>query len=146
MYLHELAFIYLFIFLLTVSYRPVPLSLKELIACLVSLAYSAAPKIKVGLKNVCFNAKMRIELQNLVGRIPICGSLCCFFLNKPEIDFDLTNVGNMMDFAPLKKKIRSIIQDSLAAMMVCINFEHIVEKTHFNFSNFGWLSSETLVG
>ena len=87
----------------------------------VSLAYSAVPKLKVGLKNLCFGGKLRVELQNFVGQIPICGSVCCYFLNKPELDFDLTNVGNMMDFAPLKKKINNVIRDSIAAMMVLPN-------------------------
>ena len=87
----------------------------------VKLAYLATPTLTVGLKNVSFSGKMRVEMQNLTGRIPICGSLCCYFLNKPVMDFDLTNVGNMMDFSPLKRKIKSVIDGTVASMMVLPN-------------------------
>ncbi|KAK2179487.1 hypothetical protein NP493_487g01004 [Ridgeia piscesae] len=77
--------------------------------------------VQMGIKDLMLHGTMRVVMKPLVNKLPIIGGYTVFFLNQPEIDFDLTGVSNILDFPGLSKTLRTVIQDQIAQYMVLPN-------------------------
>ncbi|GIY27256.1 extended synaptotagmin-2 [Caerostris extrusa] len=64
---------------------------------------------------------MRVVMKPLVKIIPLIGGVTVFFLNRPRIDFNLTNVANVLDMPGLGDVLRKAVIEQVSAMMVLPN-------------------------
>ncbi|XP_067127091.1 extended synaptotagmin-2 [Centruroides vittatus] len=78
-------------------------------------------RMKAGIKDVQVNGKVRVVLKPLVKKMPLIGAVTVFFLNNPAIDFNLTNLADVLDIPGLSDLLRKAIMDQLAALMVLPN-------------------------
>lgn len=77
--------------------------------------------INAGLKDMLLQGTVRIILRPLISQVPLVGGLTIFFLNQPKIDFDLTDVANILDMPLLSTTLRTIVQDQIANFLVLPN-------------------------
>jgi Ca2+-dependent lipid-binding protein len=54
--------------------------------------------------------------------MPLIGGLQIFFLNNPNIDFNLVGLADVLDFPGLSDILRRIIVEQIAGIMVCATF------------------------
>lgn len=77
--------------------------------------------ITAGVKDIMVQGSVRIVMRPLVNKMPIIGGLSIFFLNQPNIDFDLTDVAKVLDMPLLSTALRTIISDQIANLLVLPN-------------------------
>ncbi|GIY33348.1 extended synaptotagmin-2 [Caerostris darwini] len=78
-------------------------------------------KFKAGVKDLQIYGTMRVVMKPLVKIIPLIGGVTVFFLNRPRIDFNLTNVANVLDMPGLGDVLRKAVIEQVSAMMVLPN-------------------------
>jgi len=81
----------------------------------------AMSMFKAGIKDLQFHGTLRVVMKPLVTKIPLIGALQIFFLKPPEIDFNLTNVANFLDFPAFKEPLLKVVIEILSSMMVLPN-------------------------
>ncbi|KAK7092651.1 extended synaptotagmin-2-like isoform X3 [Littorina saxatilis] len=74
-----------------------------------------------GIKNFILRGTMRVIFRPLINKTPLIGGMSVFFLNNPEVDFDLTSLANAFDLPGLSDMLHSIVQEQIAAIMVLPN-------------------------
>lgn len=77
--------------------------------------------IKGGIKDFQLKGMVRIIMKPLISTIPLVGGLQVFFLNNPEIDFNLVGVADFLDMPGLGDLLRKVITEIIASMMVLPN-------------------------
>ncbi|XP_013391900.1 extended synaptotagmin-2-like isoform X2 [Lingula anatina] len=77
--------------------------------------------IQAGIKDLQLRGTLRIVFKPLISVMPMIGGITVFFLNRPMIDFNLTNVANALDIPGLSGILHHAIRDQIAAMMVLPN-------------------------
>ncbi|KAK9888894.1 hypothetical protein WA026_001115 [Henosepilachna vigintioctopunctata] len=77
--------------------------------------------IKGGIKDFQLKGMLRVVLKPLISSIPLVGGIQVFFLNNPEIDFDLIGVADLLDMPGLGDLLRKIIVEIIASKMVLPN-------------------------
>ena len=94
----------------------------------VDLYYSGDAQLKLTVKNVKLgisdfqiHGPLRIILKPLLSNETIVGGVTVFFLKRPKIAFNLTNLLNVLDFPGLKKTLRGIVDDVIAGLIVLPN-------------------------
>lgn len=60
-------------------------------------------------------------MKPLITKMPMVGGLQIFFLNNPNIDFNLVGVADVLDMPGLSDLLRRIIVEQVANMMVLPN-------------------------
>ncbi|XP_035657823.1 extended synaptotagmin-2-like isoform X2 [Branchiostoma floridae] len=60
-------------------------------------------------------------MKPLVKFSPLIGGITVFFLNRPEIDFNLTNLADVFDFPGLSSLLKGIVADQVSNFMVLPN-------------------------
>ncbi|KAG8201171.1 hypothetical protein JTE90_028830 [Oedothorax gibbosus] len=78
-------------------------------------------KFKAGIKDLQIYGTLRVVMKPLMKIIPLVGGVTVFFLNRPKIDFNLTNVANVLDMPGLGDMLRNAVSEQVAAMMVLPN-------------------------
>ncbi|KXJ26093.1 Extended synaptotagmin-3 [Exaiptasia diaphana] len=58
--------------------------------------------VSVGIEDLQLRGTLRVILSPLVPSSPLVGGVSVFFLNRPDIDFDLTNLLNILDIPGLR--------------------------------------------
>ncbi|XP_014666106.1 PREDICTED: extended synaptotagmin-2-like [Priapulus caudatus] len=81
----------------------------------------AVNRIRCGVKNITMHGTMRFVLKPLIGISPLVGAVTVYFLNPPDIDFDLTNLGNVLDIPGLSEILRKIVVAQIGAFAVMPN-------------------------
>ncbi|RNA28150.1 extended synaptotagmin-2-like isoform X1, partial [Brachionus plicatilis] len=81
----------------------------------------SARNFQAGVKDIQFHGSLRVILKPLCNRIPFFAAATAFFLNKPQVDFNLTNIANAFDLPGLRNLIDNIIEDSIAKTLVLPN-------------------------
>ncbi|CRK99214.1 CLUMA_CG012486, isoform B [Clunio marinus] len=74
-----------------------------------------------GIKDFQVHGTLRIVMKPLISQIPLFGGMQIFFLNNPNIDFNLVGVVDLLDMPGLSDLLRKIIVDQIAAFMVLPN-------------------------
>ncbi|XP_045469924.1 extended synaptotagmin-3 [Harmonia axyridis] len=77
--------------------------------------------IKGGIKDLQLKGMMRVVMKPLISSIPLVGGVQVFFLNNPEIDFNLVGVADLLDMPGLGDLFRKIITEIIASMLVLPN-------------------------
>lgn len=77
--------------------------------------------IKAGIKDLQLHGTLRVIFKPLLGRMPLFGGLSVFFLNNPNINFNLTSLANALDLPGLNDMLLTIIQENIANIMVLPN-------------------------
>lgn len=77
--------------------------------------------ISVGIEDLQLRGSLRVILRPLIPAAPLVGGVSVFFLNRPDIDFDLTNLANILDIPGLSDIIRGVIDDVVAGFVVLPN-------------------------
>lgn len=77
--------------------------------------------IRGGIKDFQIHGTVRVVMKPLIPVTPLVGGLQIFFLNNPNIDFNLVGVADLLDMPGLSDLLRRIIVEQIAAMMVLPN-------------------------
>ena len=77
--------------------------------------------VKLGISNFQLYGPLRIILKPLLSDGIVVGGITVFFLKRPKISFNLTNLLNVLDIPGLKKTLRGIVDDVIANYVVLPN-------------------------
>ncbi|XP_068704982.1 extended synaptotagmin-3-like [Montipora foliosa] len=77
--------------------------------------------VKMGITDFQVHGTLRIILKPLFSFPPIIGGVTVFFLKRPNIAFNLTNMLNVLEIPGLNKTLRHIVDDVIAANVVLPN-------------------------
>ncbi|XP_052265318.1 extended synaptotagmin-2-like isoform X2 [Dreissena polymorpha] len=77
--------------------------------------------VSAGIKDLQLHGTVRVILKPLINQAPFFGGISVFFLNNPNIDFNLTNLANALDLPGLSDMVHTIIQENIASIMVLPN-------------------------
>ena len=81
----------------------------------------AVKNVKLGLSNIELRGVLRVIFKPLVSEYNPIGGVTVFFLNRPKLKFDLTNLLNVLDLPGLKSSLRRITDDVIASFVVLPN-------------------------
>jgi Ca2+-dependent lipid-binding protein len=77
--------------------------------------------MKGGIRDFQLHGMLRVVMKPLITTIPLVGGLQVFFLNNPDIDFDLIGIADLLDMPGLSDILRRIVVETVASMMVLPN-------------------------
>uniref|UniRef100_A0A1Q3FZ48 Protein kinase c conserved region 2 n=2 Tax=Culex tarsalis TaxID=7177 RepID=A0A1Q3FZ48_CULTA len=77
--------------------------------------------LRGGIKDFQIHGTVRVIMKPLISQMPLVGGLQIFFLNNPNIDFNLVGVVDLLDMPGLSDILRKIIVEQVAAIMVLPN-------------------------
>ncbi|XP_053697530.1 extended synaptotagmin-2 isoform X2 [Sabethes cyaneus] len=77
--------------------------------------------LRGGIKDFQIHGTVRVIMKPLIAQMPLVGGLQIFFLNNPNIDFNLVGVVDLLDMPGLSDILRKIIVEQVAAIMVLPN-------------------------
>ena len=81
----------------------------------------ATKGLKLGLEDLEIRGTLRVLLYPLIPNLPLIGGLTMYFINRPQIHFELTNVLNVLETPGVNSVLRSIIDDAIASFIVLPN-------------------------
>ncbi|CAO1384694.1 unnamed protein product [Diamesa hyperborea] len=82
-----------------------------------------------GIKDFQIHGTLRIVMKPLISTMPLFGGMQIFFLNNPNIDFNLVGVIDMLDMPGLSDLLRRIVVEQVANLMVLPNKLPIILST-----------------
>ncbi|CAG9823458.1 unnamed protein product [Phaedon cochleariae] len=74
-----------------------------------------------GIKNFQLYGKLRVVLKPLIRKLPLVGGLEVFFLNKPDIDFELDGIAGILDIPGINESLRKCVSATVSSLMVLPN-------------------------
>uniref|UniRef100_A0A6P7H0J8 Extended synaptotagmin-3-like isoform X1 n=1 Tax=Diabrotica virgifera virgifera TaxID=50390 RepID=A0A6P7H0J8_DIAVI len=74
-----------------------------------------------GIKNFQMYGKLRIVLKPLIRHFPLIGGVQLFFLNNPDIDFELDGIAGILDVPGINESLRKCVCATVASLMVLPN-------------------------
>lgn len=77
--------------------------------------------MRAGIKDFQIHGMIRVIMKPLISKMPLVGGLQIFFLNNPDIDFNLVGVADLLDMPGLSDMLRRIIVEQIGAIMVLPN-------------------------
>ena len=77
--------------------------------------------IRGGIKDFQIHGTVRVIMKPLISSMPLIGGLQIFFLNNPNVDFNLVGVADLLDMPGLSDILRKIVVDVIASIMVLPN-------------------------
>ncbi|XP_060068072.1 extended synaptotagmin-2-like isoform X3 [Ylistrum balloti] len=77
--------------------------------------------ITAGIKDLQLRGTLRVIFKPLIGQIPLFGGMSFFFINTPDIDFNLTGLANSLDLPGLSDMLDTIIAEQISNIMVLPN-------------------------
>ncbi|XP_043212345.1 extended synaptotagmin-2-like [Amphibalanus amphitrite] len=86
--------------------------------CRIECSFS---RMSAGIKDFTLHGVMRIVYKPLIKTMPLIGGMQVFFLNNPDIDFNMLGVADVLDMPGLSGIIRNVILDTIGSMMVLPN-------------------------
>lgn len=81
----------------------------------------ATKGLKLGLEDLEIRGSLRVLLYPLIPDLPLIGGLTMYFINRPQIAFELTNVLNVLETPGVNSLLRNIIDDAIASFIVLPN-------------------------
>ncbi|CAG0923527.1 unnamed protein product, partial [Notodromas monacha] len=82
---------------------------------------AVASGMAFGITDVQLKGMMRVVLQPLLRDMPIVGGVQAFFLQPPSLDFNMTNIANVLEMPGIKDYIRETVLQQINAMIVVPN-------------------------
>ncbi|XP_055847648.1 extended synaptotagmin-2 isoform X2 [Episyrphus balteatus] len=77
--------------------------------------------VKGGIKDFQIHGWIRVVMKPLIRSMPLVGGLQIFFLNNPNVDFNLVGAIDFLDMPGLSDLLRRIIVEQIGAIMVLPN-------------------------
>lgn len=77
--------------------------------------------MRAGIKDFQIHGMLRVIMKPLISKMPLVGGLQIFFLNNPDIDFNLVGVADLLDIPGLSDMLRRIIVEQIGTIMVLPN-------------------------
>lgn len=77
--------------------------------------------LKGGIKSLYFHGQLRLVLKSLVSKLPFVGAVEIFFLRPPTIDFDLTEMANLIDLPGLRQILSFTLDRLMKNLLVLPN-------------------------
>ncbi|XP_037038533.1 extended synaptotagmin-2 isoform X3 [Bradysia coprophila] len=77
--------------------------------------------VRGGLKHFQIQGMVRVIMKPLIAKMPLVGGLQIFFLNNPNVDFNLVGIVDLLDMPGLSDMLRKIIVEQIGAVMVLPN-------------------------
>lgn len=77
--------------------------------------------MKGGIRDFQLHGMLRVVMKPLITNMPLIGGLQVFFLNNPDIDFDLLGIADVLDMPGLSDILRRIVVETVASLMVLPN-------------------------
>ncbi|KAJ8961095.1 hypothetical protein NQ318_008771 [Aromia moschata] len=77
--------------------------------------------MKGGIRDFQLHGMLRVVMKPLITSMPLIGGLQVFFLNNPDIDFDLVGIADVLDMPGLSDILRRIVVETVSSMMVLPN-------------------------
>ncbi|KAL4715269.1 hypothetical protein ACJJTC_007851 [Scirpophaga incertulas] len=77
--------------------------------------------IRGGIKDLQIHGMVRVVMKPLITKMPLVGGLQVFFLNNPQIDFNLVGAADVLDMPGFSDILRRCIVEQVANMMVLPN-------------------------
>ncbi|XP_022211523.2 extended synaptotagmin-2 isoform X4 [Drosophila obscura] len=77
--------------------------------------------MKGGIKDFQIHGWVRVVMKPLIRSMPLVGGLQIFFLNNPNVDFNLVGFIDFMDMPGISDLLRRIIVEQIGAVMVLPN-------------------------
>ncbi|XP_019621531.1 PREDICTED: extended synaptotagmin-2-like [Branchiostoma belcheri] len=74
-----------------------------------------------GVQDLQVQGTVRVVMKPLMSQHPLVGGITVFFLNRPEINFNLSNIGEVLNFPGLSSLLKGVVADQVAAFMVLPN-------------------------
>ena len=74
--------------------------------------------IPLGIKDLKFKGVLRIELKDLIPTPPLISAIVAYFIQPPEMDFDLTKTANLADHPLIAKTVRKLVIDGVSGQIV----------------------------
>ncbi|XP_046542868.1 extended synaptotagmin-2-like isoform X2 [Haliotis rubra] len=71
-----------------------------------------------GIQQIKLLGTLRVVLKPLLSAAPLVGGVSVFFITNPILDFDLTNLANIMDIPMFNTELHAIIQRQLSDLLV----------------------------
>eukprot|EP00794_Sanderia_malayensis_P003076 gene3076-3541_t len=94
----------------------------------VDFIYTGDASVKVNLKgmsagitDIQVRGKIRVEINPLITSPPLIGGMSIYFLECPDIDFDLTNLLSILDMPGLSDILHCVIKDVLSSFVALPN-------------------------
>lgn len=78
-------------------------------------------KFLIGFKEITLHGTMRIIVKPLVREMPFIGGITAFFLTTPSVDFNLTDLADVMDIPGLSELMRKVVQEQVNYFTVLPN-------------------------
>jgi Ca2+-dependent lipid-binding protein len=76
---------------------------------------------KAGIKSLYLHGELRLVFKSIVSKIPFIGALELFFLRTPTIDFDLTDIANIIEIPGLHRLLMLSLERILQTLIVIPN-------------------------
>ncbi|CAF0763943.1 unnamed protein product [Adineta ricciae] len=76
---------------------------------------------KAGIKSLYLHGELRLILKSIVSKLPFVGALEVFFLRTPTIDFDLTDIANIIEIPGLHNLLMLTLERILQSSFVIPN-------------------------
>lgn len=77
--------------------------------------------ISAGISDIQIRGKMRIEIGPLIPRAPLIGGVTVYFIDSPDIDFDLTSLLNVLDVPGISGIFRNTLHHIIDDFLVLPN-------------------------
>ena len=76
---------------------------------------------KAGIKSLYIHGELRLVFKSIVSKIPFIGALELFFLRTPTIDFNLTDIANIIEIPELHRLLHLALERILETLVVIPN-------------------------
>ncbi|KAI7695247.1 hypothetical protein SSS_07770 [Sarcoptes scabiei] len=77
--------------------------------------------LMAGIKDFQLYGILRVELKPLIKDMPLIGCISFYFLKNPTIEFNFTNIADVLDFPGLSEFLRNAIKEQIGKIMVLPN-------------------------
>jgi Ca2+-dependent lipid-binding protein len=74
-----------------------------------------------GIQHIKFSGRLSVLLRPLVPVLPLVGAMQISFINPPTIEFDMTGLAQVADFAGVDVAVRGVVNSIIAGMLVLPN-------------------------
>ncbi|XP_063952326.1 extended synaptotagmin-2-like isoform X2 [Lytechinus pictus] len=89
--------------------------------CDIEISVKTVKRLKAGIQDLQLHGNLRVEMRPLVNKMPLVGGMSIYFLNRPAIDFNLTNLADLLDVPGLSNLLHGILEDQFACFLVLPN-------------------------
>ncbi|XP_047137306.1 extended synaptotagmin-2 isoform X1 [Hydra vulgaris] len=77
--------------------------------------------ISGGISDIQIHGTMRIEITPLLSKLPLIGGISLYFIETPELNYNFTNLLNILDVPGISQIVNSLLKEALESFVVFPN-------------------------